>query len=149
MNGTCTNHCGIQTVCSTFDMISWNTIGNLHYRRIFDLGKSTPKKQNPRKEPFKSSKIPKFRLETLRNTENIALRSLQIFYVFLLRVEIVAIFKPKIVIISASNTIIWKICKLCTAIFSTHYNIFQPNLGMLSLLKGSFREFVFFDQIKN
>ncbi len=36
-----------------------------------------------------------------------------------------------------------KICKLCKAIFSTHYNIFQPNFGILLLLKGSFREFGF------
>ncbi len=37
-----------------------------------------------------------------------------------------------------------KICKLCKAIFSAHYNIFQPNFGILLLLKGSFREFRFF-----
>ncbi len=27
------------------------------------------------------------------------------------------------------------------AIFSTHYNIFQPNFETLQLFKGSFREF--------
>ncbi len=39
-----------------------------------------------------------------------------------------------------------KICKLCKAIFSTHYNIFQPNFGILLLLKGSFRECSFLGQ---
>ena len=73
---------------------------------IFDVAKS---RRNYRK-------IPKFR--------NIALRSLQIFYVFVLRVEIVTIFEPKVVTISARSTIIQKICKLCKTIFSTHYNIF-------------------------
>ena len=33
-----------------------------------------------------------------------------------------------------------KICKLCRAIFSTHYNIFQPNFRILLLLKCSLRE---------
>ncbi len=32
---------------------------DLHYRLIFDLGKSRQKKRNSRKEPFKTSKIPK------------------------------------------------------------------------------------------
>ncbi len=51
----------------------------------------------------------------------------------------------KMVAISARNTIFnEKICKLCKAIFSAHYNIFQPKFGILLLLKGSFQEFVFF-----
>ena len=33
---------------------------------------------------------------------------------------------------------------LYKAIFSTRYNIFQPNFGILLLLKGSFREFRFY-----
>ncbi len=40
--------------------------------------------------------------------ENIALRSLQIFYIFVLRVEIVTIFELKVVAISVRNTIIRK-----------------------------------------
>jgi hypothetical protein len=39
------------------------TMDNLHYRLIFDLGKSTQK--NSRNEPFKSSKISKFGHEIL------------------------------------------------------------------------------------
>ncbi len=51
----------------------------------------------------------------------------------------------KMVAISARNIIFnEKICKLCKAIFSAHYNIFQPKFGILLLLKGSFQEFVFF-----
>ncbi len=38
---------------------------DLHYRLISDLGKSIDKKRNSRKEPFKSSKIPKFSREML------------------------------------------------------------------------------------
>ena len=36
------------------------TLDNSPYRLIFVLDKSRPKKLNSRKEPFKSSKIPKF-----------------------------------------------------------------------------------------
>jgi hypothetical protein len=42
--------------------------------------------------------------------ENIALRSLHILYMFVLRAEIVTIFEPKMVTISARNTNIYKIC---------------------------------------
>ena len=59
------------------------------------------------------------------------MRSSHIFYIFALCVEIVTIFEPKVVAISARTRIIWKICKLCKAIFSTHYNIFHPNFGIL------------------
>ena len=52
----------------------------------------------------------------------------------MLRAEITTIFEPKVVAISARNTM----SKLCKAIFFTHYNIFQPNFGILLLLKGSF-----------
>ncbi len=38
---------------------------NFHYRLISDLGKSRRCKRNSRKEPFKSSKIPKFGREIL------------------------------------------------------------------------------------
>ena len=73
---------------------------NLHYRLIFDLGKSRRKNRNSWKEPFDSSRIPK-----LENKENIALPGLQVFYVFVLHVKIVTIFEPKLVPISARNTI--------------------------------------------
>ena len=65
----------------------------------------------------------------------------QIFYIFVLRVEITTIFERKVVTISARNTIMQKICK---AIFSTHYNIFQPNFEIVPLSKDSLQEFLFF-----
>jgi hypothetical protein len=57
-------------------------------------------------EPFKSSKIPKILSRNAVNTKNMALRSLQVFYTFVLRVEIATIFEPKMVAISARNTVI-------------------------------------------
>ena len=63
----------------------------MHYRLIFDQV-NQGKKLNSRKEPFKGSKIPKFCRETQQNTENIALQSSQIFYIFVSRVEIATIF---------------------------------------------------------
>ena len=50
---------------------------------------------------------------------------------FVLRAEIVTIFEPKMVTISARNTNILKICKLRKAIFSVFYNISQPNFAIL------------------
>jgi hypothetical protein len=58
-----------------------------------------------------------------KNTENIALRSLHIFSIFVLRAEIVTIFGSKMVTIFTRNTNILKICKLRKAIFSVFYNI--------------------------
>jgi hypothetical protein len=57
--------------------------------------------------------------------------SLHILYMFVLRAEIVTIFEPKMVAISARNTNIHKIWKLCKAIFSKLYNISQPNFAIL------------------
>jgi hypothetical protein len=57
-----------------------------------------------------------------------ALRSLHILYIFVLRAEIV---EPKMVTISARNTNIYKICKLCKTIFSKLYNISQPKFAIL------------------
>jgi hypothetical protein len=48
----------------------------------------------------------------LKNTENIALRSLHIFSIFVLRAEIVTIFGSKMVTIFARNTNILKICSI-------------------------------------
>jgi hypothetical protein len=49
---------------------------------------------------------------------------------FVLRAEIVTIFEPKMVTISARNTNILKICKVRKAIFSAFYNISQPNFAI-------------------
>ena len=66
------------------------------------------------------------------------------FLIIVLRAQIATIFKAE----SGNNLRTLhnneKICKLCKAIFSAHYNIFQPNFGILLLLKGSFQEFGFF-----
>ena len=76
-------------------------------------------------------------------TENIALRSLHILNMFVLGAEIVTIFEPKMVTISAPNTNIYKICKLCKAIFSKLYNISQPNFAILLISLCSFLAVVF------
>jgi hypothetical protein len=55
----------------------------------------------------------------------VASQSLQILYTFLMRAEIATTFGPKMVAISARNTKVHKICKLCKAIFSAFYNILQ------------------------
>ncbi len=71
------------------------------------------------------------------------------FRLIVLRAGIVAISEPTVVTISARNTIMRKLCKLGKAIFSTHYNIFQPNFGILLPSKGSFWEFRFYCQDQN
>ncbi len=55
------------------------------------------------------------------------MRNLQILYMFVLRAEVLTTFGSKVVIFSARNTKIYKICKLRTAIFSIFYNISRPN----------------------
>ncbi len=62
----------------------------------------------------------------------------------MLHVEIATIFEPKVVAISTCNTVMRKFANFVRLIFSTHYNIFQPNFGILLLLKGSFQEGSFF-----
>jgi hypothetical protein len=79
----------------------------------------------------------------LQNSENIALQSLQILlhfcmYTFVLRAEIPTTFGPKMVAISARNAKVYKICKLCKAIFSAFYNISQPNFAISLILVCSF-----------
>ena len=66
-----------------------------------------------------------------------ALRSLHIFSLFVLRAEIVTIFGSKMVTISTRNINILKICKLRKAIFSVFYNILQPNFAILLILISS------------
>ncbi len=59
--------------------------------------------------------------------------------------EIVTIFEPKVVAISARNTVMRKFANFVRLyIFSAHYNIFQPNIRILLRLEGSFREFCFY-----
>jgi hypothetical protein len=60
------------------------------------------------------------------------------FSKFVLRAEIVTIFEPKMVTISARNTNILKICKLRKAVFSAFYNISQPNFAILLISLFSF-----------
>jgi hypothetical protein len=57
---------------------------------------------------------------------------------FVLRAEIVTIFEPKMVTISARNTNKYKICKLRKAIFSKLYNISQPMFAILLISLCSF-----------
>jgi hypothetical protein len=73
----------------------------------------------------------------------IALQISKILYTFVLRQEIVTIFGPNVVAISARNTKVYKIFELCKAIFSSFYNISQPNFAILLILVCSFREYTF------
>ena len=66
-----------------------------------------------------------------------AMRSLQILYIFVLRAEIL-FFSSKMVTFSARKTNIYKICKLRRAIFSVSYNILPPNFAVLLILRCSF-----------
>jgi hypothetical protein len=70
---------------------------------MFDKFLIKAKKVNSRIELIQISKIATFGYEMLQNTENIALRSLHILYMLVLRAEIVTIFEPKMVTISAPN----------------------------------------------
>ena len=74
---------------------------------------------------------------------NIAIQFLQIFYSSVLRAEIVTTFGSKMVTISTRSTKTENFCELRKAIFSVFYNISRLNLGILILLKGSFREVLF------
>jgi hypothetical protein len=66
---------------------------------------------------------------------------------FVLRVEIATIFEPKMVTISARKTNIYKICKLCKAIFSKLYIISQPNFAILLISLYIFFLPVVFDSL--
>ena len=61
----------------------------------------------------------------------------------MLRAEIATIFEPKVVAISALNTIMGKFAYFVGYIFHTSQH-FQPNFGIFVLLEGSFRECSFF-----
>ena len=56
----------------------------------------------------------------------ITLISSKILYTFVVHAEIATIFGPNVVALSACNTKVNKICKLCKTIFSAFYNISQP-----------------------
>ena len=66
---------------------------NLHYKKRFDLWK---KNKITAKNLLKLDKIQNLVAKCCKNTENIALRSLQILYTFVLRVEIVTTFEPEL-----------------------------------------------------
>jgi hypothetical protein len=68
----------------------------------------------------------------LYNAENITLQSLQMLYTFALRAEILTTFGPKMVGISGRNTEVYKICKLCNAIYFPHFTTFR-NQTLLSV----------------
>jgi hypothetical protein len=112
------------------------------YRRNFD-----PCRQEERsplyqyyhswKEHLKMSKIAQFGREICCKMRNIALWSSQILYIFALRAG-TTIFQPKVVIFTARNTNIYKICELHRAIFSSFYNISQPNFAVLLIRRCFF-----------
>ncbi len=56
------------------------------------------------KEHLKISKITKLSREMLQNDENIPVRSSQILYIFVLRVEKITTSEPKVLKTSARNT---------------------------------------------
>ena len=64
-----------------------------------------------KKNIMKLEKLQNLVCEMLKNTENIALRSLHIFSIFVLHAQIVTIFGSKMVTISARNTNVLKICQ--------------------------------------
>ena len=83
--------------------------------------------------------------------ENIALQSLQLFYIIVLRAEIVTTFGSKMVTISTRNTKTYKVCELRKVIFSVFYNISRSNFGIFTtferLLPGiSFFVWICLDQ---
>ena len=76
-------------------------IDNLHVRLIFDF---LQKKVNSRKELIKVSKIAKFGHEMLKIQKKTFAKFAYFQYVCIIRAEIVTIFEPKMVTISARNT---------------------------------------------
>ena len=69
---------------------------NLHYMLNLDLGKKNKIFHHSLKGCRKISKTAKFGNQMLYNTENIAVRSLQDLYMFVLRAEKVAISRQKL-----------------------------------------------------
>ena len=101
------------------------------YRLNFDLDKN-------KIYHHRINQITNFGRKSCNYEERIAVRSLQILCVFVLRAEVLTTFGSKVVVFSARNTKIYKICKLRTAIFSAFYNISRPNFVILLNLRCSF-----------
>ena len=93
-------------------------LDNSHYRPIFYLGK----KVYSRKSILQLVKLQSLVAKCCKM--QFALQSSQILYTFVLRAEIATTFAPKTVAISARNTKVYKICKLCKAFFS-HFTTFR------------------------
>ena len=72
---------------------------------------------------------------------DIALGSSQIFYVFVLRVEIVTVFEPKVVAISARNTIMRKFANFVRLYFPHITTFFNQILEFYYFEKVLVREF--------
>ncbi len=64
--------------------------------------------------------------------------------IIVLRAAIATIFEPKVVAISARNTIMRKFANFGRLYFPHIIQHFQPNFGILLFLKGSFQEFRFY-----
>ena len=80
---------------------------NLRYTLSFDLGKYRKKKRNSPKEPFKSSKIPKFGRGAVKYRKYIALYKVCKFSILLYYAwKFATILEQKVVAIIACNTII-------------------------------------------
>ena len=109
---------------------------NLHYRLTFDLDN---KNEIPGKNLWK---VVKFQ-NLVEKYCNVCYKVYQ-FSHYCVTPEIVTTFGSKMVTISARNTIIRKFANFAGLYFRIFYNIFPPNFGILLLLKGSFREFLFF-----
>ena len=74
--------------------------------------------------------IDKILIET-RRTKSVTTARKSMLNLVKLRADKIATFGPKVVILSARNTKIYKIRELRTAIFSTFYNISRPNFAIL------------------
>ena len=67
-----------------------------------------------------------------------ALQISQLLYTFVLRAEVCITFGSKVLQTSARNTKVYRIHKICRAIFSAFYNISRPNFAILLTLSCSF-----------
>ncbi len=104
---------------------------NLHSRPTFDLGN----KYEIPGETFKSSKIPKFWLKNVVTCGRYSLTTFANFLIIVLRAEIVTIFEPKVVTISARNTIMRKFANVVRLYFP-HITTFFNQPGVLFFSSG-------------
>jgi hypothetical protein len=111
-----------------------HTVDNSHYRQILKLGKEMQinDHMSGRKNILKWVKLQHVWLRNVVKCGNYSLAKFANFVTF----------GPKMVAISARNTKVYskvyKICKLCKAIFFEFYNISQPNFAILLILVCSF-----------